>query len=573
MPFAEVQEAEPPGGVRGETPALPLLRPEAKLMTQDLHFLTIAEASELIRRRVVSPVELTRAFLDRIAAFDPQLNAYLLVTADQALAQARAAEAEIMAGRWRGPMHGIPYALKDIYCTKGIRTTSHSRTRADYVPDFDATTVAKLHAAGAVLLGKLSTHEFAHGGPSFDLPWPPARNPWNRDHFTGGSSSGSGAAVAAGLAMAALGSDTGGSIRNPAALCGLIGLKPTYGLISRSGVYTNSFSYDTAGPMTWSAEDCAILLQTIAGHDPKDPASARTELPDYRAALTGGVKGLRIGVLRHMYETELSCPSVAKTAMDAALEVFRSLGAVIEDTRIRPAIDYYDVKIVGAESELYAVHEPVLRQRLSDFGEDFLGRSLGALLFSGIDYVQASRERRAMIAEMAPIYQRYDLLLTLGPGPAPLLDGHQTISFWQKPSLTTPFNVLGGPALSQCMGFTADGMPLSLQIVGRPFDEATVLRAASAYESATSWRTRRPVLDANAVFSTALPPIPPPAASELNQTEQDQIASICQRAGLTLNERHFQQLCATAPFIRAMTGRLHRTRAFHEEPSSIFVMT
>jgi aspartyl-tRNA(Asn)/glutamyl-tRNA(Gln) amidotransferase subunit A len=542
-------------------------------MIGDPHFLSIAEASRLIERRALSPVELTRAFLDRIAAIDPQLNAYLLVTADQAMDQARAAETEIMAGRRRGPMHGIPYALKDIYCTKGIRTTSHSRTRENYVPDFDATTVTKLHDAGAVLLGKLSTHEFAHGGPSFDLPWPPARNPWNRDHFTGGSSSGSGAAVAAGLAMAALGSDTGGSIRGPAGLCGLIGLKPTYGLISRAGVYTNSFTYDTAGPMTWSAEDCAILLGVIAGHDQKDPASSRVEVPDYRAALTRDIKGLRIGVLRHMYETDVNSPTVAKTALDASLDVFRSLGATIEDARIRPAIDYYDVKIVGAESELYAVHEPVLRQRLGDFGEDFLGRSLGALLFSGIDYVQASRERRAMIAEMVPIYERYDLLVTLGSGPAPRLDAHETINFWRGASLTTPFNVLGGPAISQCIGFTPDGLPLSMQIVGRPFDEQTVLRAAHAYEAATSWRARRPVLDPNAEFSATLPPIPAPAKASISQAERDRIASICRRAGLTLNERHFEQLCATAPHVEAMSGRLNRTRDFYEEPSSIFVMT
>jgi aspartyl-tRNA(Asn)/glutamyl-tRNA(Gln) amidotransferase subunit A len=542
-------------------------------MLGDPHFLTIAQASTLIEGRKLSPVELTRAFLDRITAIDPQLNAYLLVTADQAMDQAKAAEAEIMAGRWRGPMHGIPYALKDIYCTKGIRTTSHSRTRADYVPDFDATTVTKLHHAGAILLGKLSTHEFAHGGPSFDLPWPPARNPWNRNCFTGGSSSGSGAAVAAGLAMAALGSDTGGSIRNPAALCGLIGLKPTYGLISRSGVYTNSFSYDTAGPMTWSAEDCAILLGVIAGHDPKDPASSRSEVPDYRSALRGGVKGLRIGVLRHMFETDVNCAGVAKAAIETALDVFRSLGATIEDARIRPAMDYYDVKIVGAESELYAVHEPVLRQRLGDFGEDFLGRSLGALLFSGTDYVQASRERRAMIAEMTPVYERYDLLITLGPGPAPALDAHQTIDFWRRSSLTTPFNVLGGPAVAQCIGFSPEGMPLSMQIVGRPFDEATVLRAAQAYESATSWRSRRPALDANASFSTELPPVPAPTKAEIGQADRDRIASICRRAGLSLNERHFEQLCATAPYIEAMTGRLNRTRQFYEEPSSVFVLT
>jgi aspartyl-tRNA(Asn)/glutamyl-tRNA(Gln) amidotransferase subunit A len=542
-------------------------------MPGEPHFLSIAEASKLIEQRALSPVELTRGFLDRIAALDPRLNAYLLVTADQAMDQARAAEAEIMVGRRRGPMHGIPYGLKDIYCTKGIRTTSHSRTRADYVPDFDATTVTKLHEAGAVLLGKLSTHEFAHGGPSFDLPWPPARNPWNRDYFTGGSSSGSGAAVAAGLAMAALGSDTGGSIRNPAALCGLIGLKPTYGLISRSGVYTNSFSYDTAGPMTWTAEDCAILMSIVAGHDEKDPASARYDVPDYRSALRGGVKGLRIGVLRHLYETDVESPAIAKTAMEAALDVFRSLGATIEDARIRPAMDYYDVKIVGAESELYAVHEPVLRRRLGDFGEDFLGRSLGALLFSGIDYVQASRERRAMIAEMAPIYERYDLLLTLGPGPAPRLDAHQTIDFWRRASLTTPFNVLGGPAVAQCMGFTPEGLPLAMQIVGRPFGEAAVLRAAHAYETATSWRARRPVLDPDAAFSAELPPVPPPAKADLNQAERDRIAAICRRAGLSLNERHFEQLCATAPYIEAMTGRLNRTRTFYEEPSSIFVIT
>ncbi|MEA2737017.1 MAG: aspartyl-tRNA(Asn)/glutamyl-tRNA(Gln) amidotransferase subunit, partial [Acetobacteraceae bacterium] len=260
----------------------------------DLHYLSIAEAARLIEQRRLSPVELTQAYLDRIETYDPQLNAYLLVTAGRALDAARTAEAEIVAGRYRGPMHGIPFALKDIYCTAGIRTTCHSRTRADYVPGFDATTVTKLHESGAVLLGKLSTHEFAHGGPSFDLPWPAARNPWNREHATGGSSSGSCASVAAGLAPGSLGSDTGGSIRIPAALFGLVGLKPTYGLVSRSGVYTNSFSYDHAGPMTWTVEDCAILLQTIAGHDPKDPASAPRAVPDYRTELSAGVKGLRI---------------------------------------------------------------------------------------------------------------------------------------------------------------------------------------------------------------------------------------------------------------------------------------
>jgi aspartyl-tRNA(Asn)/glutamyl-tRNA(Gln) amidotransferase subunit A len=534
----------------------------------DLHFLTIAEAASLIERRKLSPVALTRAFLDRIAAVDPQLNAYLLVTAEQALDQARVAEAEIMSGNYRGPMHGIPFALKDIYCTSGIRTTSHSRTRADYVPDFDATTVAKLHQAGAILLGKLATHEFAHGGPSFDLPWPPARNPWNREHLTGGSSSGSGASVAAGLAMGALGSDTGGSIRNPAALCGLAGLKPTYGLVSRFGVYTNSFSYDHAGPMTWSIEDCAIMLQAIGGHDPRDPASAKQAVPDYRAALTGSIKGLRIGVLRHLFEDDAPLAPAAKTALEAAFDVLRGLGATLEDTHIRPAQVYHDVKITGAESELYAVHEPVLRTRLGDFGEDFLGRTLGALLISAADYVQASRWRRVLVAEMAPLYTNYDVLVTAGPGPAPRLDSWRTINFWQRPSLTTPFNVLGGPALAQCIGFTDDGLPLSMQIVGRPFDDATVLRVAHAYEGATPWRASRPLLDPNTTVANTLPPVPEPAQPEINAARCDEIAATCRRAGLTLNERHFQQLCATAPYVDAMVGRLKRDPEFYEEPAS-----
>src|ERR1700751_1526763 len=277
-------------------------------MADELACLTIAEAARLIEQKQLSPVELTTALIRRAEALDPQLNAYLLLTAERALDQAKSAERQIVAGGYRGLMHGIPFALKDIYATAGIRTTGHSRICLDTVPTADATTVKKLYEAGAVLTGKLATHEFAHGGPSFDLPWPPARNPWNREHFTGGSSSGSGAAVAAGLVPGALGSDTGGSIRGPAALCGIVGLKPTCGLVSRHGVYTDSFSFDHAGPMTWTVEDCAIMLQAIAGHDPKDPASADRPIPDYRAALTGDIRGLRIGILRHLFEDDAPIP-------------------------------------------------------------------------------------------------------------------------------------------------------------------------------------------------------------------------------------------------------------------------
>jgi aspartyl-tRNA(Asn)/glutamyl-tRNA(Gln) amidotransferase subunit A len=536
----------------------------------ELHFLTIAEAARLIERRQLSPVALTQAFLDRITRIDPQLHAYITVTADRALAQARQAEAEILRDDYRGPMHGIPFGLKDIYCTSGILTSCHSRTRDDYVPDFDATTVTKLYQAGGVLLGKLATHEFAHGGPSFDLPWPAARNPWAREHFTGGSSSGSGAAVAAGLAMGALGSDTGGSIRNPAALCGLVGLKPTYGLISRWGVFTNSFSYDHAGPMTWTVEDCAIMLQALAGHDANDPASADRGVPDYSSGLHAGVKGMRIGVLRHLYEDDVPVSPALKAALDRAYDVLRGLGATLEDVRIRSAADYHAVKITGAECELYSVHEPVLRTRLNDFGADFLGRALGALLISGPDYMRASRIRRLMIAEMRPLYARYDALLTAGPGPAARLDAWRTINFWQRNSVTTPFNCTGGPALVQCIGFTDQGLPLSMQIVGRPFADATVLRVAQAYESATAWKTRRPVLDPDAVIAPGQPPVPPPETATIPAGRRDEIAAICQRAGLTLPDRHFEQLCATAPYVEEMVGHLSDDLRFPDEPMSVF---
>jgi aspartyl-tRNA(Asn)/glutamyl-tRNA(Gln) amidotransferase subunit A len=540
-------------------------------MADELAFLTIAEAARLIEQKRLSPVELTAALIRRTEALDPQLNSYLLLTADRAVDQARQAEREIMAGGYRGPMHGIPFGLKDIYSTAGIRTTGHSRICLDTVPSADATTVRKLYEAGAVLTGKLATHEFAHGGPSFDLPWPPARNPWNRAHFTGGSSSGSGAAVAAGFVPAALGSDTGGSIRGPAALCGIVGLKPTYGLVSRAGVYANSFSFDHAGPMTWTVEDCAIVLQAIAGHDAQDPASASRPVPDYRAALTGDINGLRIGVVRHLHEDDCAVTPEMGTALEEAFAVLRSLGTSLDEVRLRPAQDYYDVKVTIAESELLAVHEQALRTRPSDFGEDFLGRVLPAVLISGRDYVQAQRERRRMLAEMTPVYANYDVLVTATAGaPAPRLGTWRTIEFWKRASLTTPFNITGGPALAQCIGFSSNRLPLSMQVVGRPFDDATVLRVAHAYEQATPWRTRRPQLDPDAEFSTALPPVPDPEPAQIDAGARERVAIACRAAGLTLSDRQFEAACAAAPWVIAMTSRLYRNRAYSEEPANVF---
>jgi len=368
-----------------------------------LPFLTIAEAAALIEKRALSPLELTRALLDRIDAFDAQINAFITVTAELALKQARVAEREIAAGRYRGAMHGIPFAVKDIIDTAGILTTAHSKILADNIPAADAAAVEKLYHAGALLLGKLATHEFAHGGPSFDLPWPPARNPWNNEHHSGGSSSGSGAAVAAAFVPAALGTDTGGSIRTPASLCGVVGLKPTYGRVSRTGVINNSFTYDNCGPLTWTVEDCAILLQAIAGHDPRDPSSNDVPVPDYRAALTQDLTGVRIGVLRHFWEEDAPVSAELAQALDNALDVLKRLGAKLEVARMRPIQEYYDVKIITAESELFSVHHQDLIERPQDFGEIFLGRVLGASLFQAVDYVQAQRERRRMLLEMRPL--------------------------------------------------------------------------------------------------------------------------------------------------------------------------
>ena len=534
-------------------------------MSEDIWALSISDTAKLIEKGEISPVAVVESCLQRVKAVGSSLDAFITLTPEIALEQARRAEEEIAAGNYRGPLHGIPFGLKDIYNTAKILTTAHSRILIDNVPDEDATTTSKLYEAGAILLGKLATHEFAHGGPSFDLPWPLARNPWNPDYATGGSSSGSGAAVAAGMVKGAMGSDTGGSIRNPSCLCGIVGIKPTYGLVSRAGVIANSYTFDHCGPMTWTVEDCAIMLQALAAHDPADPASANVSVPDYRAALTGDIRGLRIGVIRHFWEEDQNASDVVRNAMDAALDVLSGLGATIEKTRMRPMQDYYDVKVTIAESELFAIHADQLRVRPQDFGSDFRGRVLPACLMSGADYVSAQRERRTMMAEMAPLYEKYDLLVTAGVAPAGRLGTHQTVSFWQKPSIATPFNVTGGPALAQCIGFNEGGLPLSMQIIGKPFDETTVFRAAHAYEAATPWRQKRPdVPSANPLVEM------PPAAPSLDESYRDRAASAIAQAGLTLSDSDFEQVLAAAPHVYDMVGRLRRDRNYGEEPGNTF---
>ncbi len=458
-------------------------------------FLTIAEAGRLIAAKQVSPVELTRICLDRMKKLDPTLHSFLLPTEDRAMADAKAAEGRMMSGALKGPLDGIPIGHKDIYNTAGIRTTGHSRLLEHNVPAEDSVVVGKWAAAGTVLMGKLATHEFAIGGPSFDLPWPPARNPWNPDHFTSGSSSGTGAAVAAGLVMGGTGSDTGGSIRGPSALCGIAGIKPTYGLSSRRGVLPLSQTLDHTGPMAWTAQDCALLLQAMAGHDPHDPASADRPLANLTADLDKGAKGLRIGVIRHFHEVDHPVSPATAQGIEDALEVFRAQGAEIRDVKLSPMMDYNAPGWVILTAEAYAVHEPWLKERFNDYGELLRDRLAFGALLQASDYVQALRRRRVLCLEMRDAMAELDILVTAAaPAEAPKITEVPKWAMFEKPNFTMPFNLTGLPALSVCSGYGVGGLPVSLQIIGKPFADATVLRAGHAYETATAWRSTRPAM-------------------------------------------------------------------------------
>jgi aspartyl-tRNA(Asn)/glutamyl-tRNA(Gln) amidotransferase subunit A len=411
-----------------------------------------------------------------------------------ALAEAQTAERELMAGHRRGPLHGIPYALKDIVETAGIPTTGHSKLCQHYVPVADAHLVSLLKAGGAVLMGKLATWEFALGGPSWDLPWQPARNPWNPNYLPGGSSSGAGAAVAAGFVPGAVGTDTGGSIRGPAAVCGIAGLKPTYGRVSRRGVFPNTFTMDHCGPLTRSAEDIALFLQVIAGFDAEDPGSEDAPVPDYRAVLTGRIEGLRLGLIEHWY-AHGAHPDLSP-AMSAAVEVLRGLGAIVEPVQLSSLRDYTDCKTTISIAELYAIHEKDLKKRPQDFGRILRNRVLPGALIRAEDYVQALRWRAVLAREQGQALKRFDALLTAGAlNVADPADPNQPDRLVSSPSITMPFSVGGLPALAIPCGFTrAEGLPLSLQIAAAPMAEPTVLRIAHAYQLATDWHRRHPDL-------------------------------------------------------------------------------
>jgi aspartyl-tRNA(Asn)/glutamyl-tRNA(Gln) amidotransferase subunit A len=455
----------------------------------DLTDLGIAELRRRYRSREVSPLEVTRAHLARIERLDKTLSAYVTVTADRALADARAAEAPILSGV-AGPLAGIPVAYKDLYATRGILTTAGSALLADWVPDHDATCVSRLQQAGMVMLGKLTTHEFAFGIQFPGHRFPPARNPWNLDHIPGGSSSGSGAALAAGLTVGALGSDTGGSIRGPAAFCGIVGLKPTYGRVSRAGVVTLSWTLDHTGPMTRTVEDAALMLQALAGHDPSDPASSREPVPLYTAPLRQGAKGLRVGVPRDYFLHDVK-PEVGD-AFETALLTLSRLGAQVRDVQI-PSIWAAPAFMVIMLAEAFAYHARDLRERPHLYGEVLREKLMAGALFTAEEYVQAQRLRARLRADMHRALAEVDVLATpTTPGTAPAFQTVLDPDFPFARSNMAPFNMSGLPALALPCGFVPSGLPISLQLAGRPFDEATVLRAGHAYEQATEWHRRRP---------------------------------------------------------------------------------
>jgi aspartyl-tRNA(Asn)/glutamyl-tRNA(Gln) amidotransferase subunit A len=462
----------------------------------DLLLEPISVAAAAIRSGAVSAVDLTQASLERIDALDGQLQSYVTVTAEGALAAAHRADDELARGVDRGPLHGIPIGLKDAYATQGVRTTAHSRLFADWVPAEDATTVARLRAAGSVLLGKHGMAELAFGGPAADGIFPPPRNPWAPDHEPGGSSSGSGAAVAAGLCFGAMGTDAGGSIRKPAAHCGIAGLKPTYGRVSRRGIVPLAWSLDHPGPLGRTVDDVAILLGAIAGSDPADPSTSETPVADYRAGLDRGVAGLRLGVAPGwLHEFGTIDPEVL-SAFEAALGVLEGQGATVVEIESEALIAGRAPTTVIITAEGYACHEAALRQQPGLLGRSVRKSLLPGAFIGAADYLAAQRARRVLRAKVDDLLGRVDAILSpTCPRPAARLDDIDFDARFREPSFVNPYNLLGLPAVSVPCGFTGTGLPIGLQVAAGPFEEALVLRIACAFERATPWHLRHPAFD------------------------------------------------------------------------------
>ncbi len=466
---------------------------------KDLPFLTASQLSKLIEAKEVSPVEATEAYLDRIEEVDSKLNSYITITGEQALESARQAEEEIAQGKHRGPLHGVPVAVKDQFNTAGIRTTGGSAILKDFVPDEDATVMVNLKKAGAVLLGKLNMSEFAMA-EIYNHPYGTPRNPWDLERNPGTSSSGSGAATAAFLCATSLGEDTGGSIRGPANFSGLVGLRPSYGRVSRYGVLGGSWSMDTVGPISRSVEDAAITLQAIAGHDPKDPNTWNVPVPDYRQALTGDIQGVKLGVVQERMDSPVLDPEFRETVAKA-IGVLGELGAAAQDVSIPLAPSAGALTMTILSVEWANLHRPVFEPHIDYLDHNNKIRFLTGSIIPAQAYYKAQKLRAMLRQQVLEALDKVDVLvLPTGPVTAPPVESvpgvqskeHAMNGLAGRISFTGPFNLANTPALSVPCGFSAAGMPMGLQIVGRPFAEEMVLKVAHAYEQNTGWHDRRP---------------------------------------------------------------------------------
>ena len=466
--------------------------------TLEICYMSAGDLSKLVQNKEISPVEIIEAHLTRIDATEPVLNSFITLLADEARGAALQAEKDIQAGRYKGPLHGIPVALKDLYNTGGVRTTSGSRIFDNFIPTEDCTVAAKFQQAGAILVGKLNMPPFAYGPTGENLDYGHMHNPWNQDMVTGGSSGGSGSAAAAGQCTITTGSDTGGSIRIPAALCGIVGLKPTYGLVSRHGLTALSWSLDHPGPMTRTVEDAAITMNVIAGHDPKDVASAKVDIPDYTSALTGDIKGLRIGIVKEYFETPLD-PQVRKVVMDA-IGLLESMGAEVKEVSYPMFNQSQAISSTVLMSEATAYHRDLLEKDGHQIYEPVRQRLEAGLFISAAEYLRAQQARTIFDNQGRRLLDDVDLLAgPTEPVTAPRIMASKVMAGEQEVGVvgaltqyTRPYNINGFPAISVPCGFSDENMPIGLQLAGKPFDELTVLRAAHAYEQATDWHTRRP---------------------------------------------------------------------------------
>lgn len=471
------------------------------MAASEILFKSVAELAPLLKARKLSPVELVRALLDRIEAVNSKVNAFITVTAERALGEARKAERDIAAGRYRGPLHGVPYAPKDLLATNGIRTTNGSKVTSNWIPDHESTVTARLNQAGAILIGKLNLLEFAMGSGQKGLVGP-ARNPWDLTYSPSGSSSGSGAAVAAGMVPLAIGSDTGGSIRGPAKSCGIVGLKPTYGRVSRFGVTTLSWTLDHVGPMARTVADVARMLQVIAGSDPRDRTAAAAPVPDYTKTLTGNVKGLRLAVPAEYFFEHVHPETEA--ALRRAISLLQELGAGLVDVKVRNAALCGVASSIILNSEAAVFHEKRLKEN-GDLLDPLVRERLEVATFnSAVDYIKALRLRTVLMEEMRRVFQTCDVLMLPAGNAAPKLDaeivGTDAPSDPPLPPRPDSFNianVTGIPAIVLPCGFTAGppSLPLGIQFCAKPFDEAALFRIGHAYQSATDWHKRRPALN------------------------------------------------------------------------------